>query len=133
MLKKIIVTVVIIVISIAVYGLYLYNKPAENVVVSNAEMFTTSNELVTKFDNNPSLSTTLLNKVIEVKGIITLVEKGELSSIIVLDENIKCELSNYQLKKTLETGDQVTIKGIYNGIDEMFNEIILSKCQLLKP
>ena len=133
MLKKIVIAIVIIAISAVVYGLYLYNKPSENVVISNAEMFTTSNELIAKFDSEPSLSTTLLNKVIEVKGTVTLIEKGELSSIIVLDENVKCELSNDQFKVSIQKGDQVTVKGVYSGIDEMFNEIILAKCQLLEP
>ena len=71
-----------------------------------------------------------LDKIVQITGVITLVESNNESKIIILDNAIKCELNN--LEVSLNKGAQVTVKGLYTGYDDMFNELSLVKCHIIK-
>ncbi|WP_405210540.1 OB-fold protein [Dokdonia sp. Asnod2-E02] len=132
MIKKILSVGIVVVMVAASYALYLYNLPAKTAVGATADITMSAEDLITKFDSESEVATTLLSDIIEVTGTITLIEKGELTSIIVINERITCEVENAQIDSTITTGSQVTIRGIYSGLEEMFNEIILSKCVIVK-
>jgi len=132
MVKKIVIGASVLILIVAAYGFYLFNKPSEHIVASKSELTITSKDLIKKFESQPNLIKEHLNKVIEVNGVITLIEKGTVNTSLVIDNGIKCELSNDQITKEIITGKQATVKGVFNGVDEMFNEIILAKCRLIK-
>ncbi len=132
MIKKILSVGIVVVMVAASYALYLYNLPAKTAAGASADITMSAEDLITKFDSESEVATTLLSDIIEVTGTITLIEKGELTSIIVINERITCEVENAQIDSTITTGSQVTIRGIYSGLEEMFNEIILSKCVIVK-
>lgn len=131
MVKKISIAALLVIVGAIIYGIYSFNKPAESVTISNADLKMTATALIDKMESNPEAASSLLNKVIEVTGKVSLLEKGKQTTIVVLDEQVKCEIENTQIESTMAMGNKITIKGVYSGLDEMFNEIILSKCQLI--
>lgn len=129
--KKISIVALLVIVGAIVYGIYSFNKPAESVTTSNADLKVTATALIDMMESNPEAARTLINQVIEVTGKVSLLEKGEQTTIVILNEQIKCEIENAQLEGSLTIGTEITVKGVYSGLDEMFNEIILSKCQLI--
>jgi len=132
MIKKIVIGASVLTMALGVYGFYLFNKPSEHIVASKAELIITSKDLIEKFESQSNLAKKYLNKVIEVNGVITLIEKGTINTILVLDNGIKCEVGNDQISKEIILGKDLAVRGVFNGVDEMFNEIILAKCLLIK-
>ncbi len=116
--------------SIATYCMYLYNKPHQEVLKIEPELYTTAHGLIEKNGKTPEMLLALLDEVIEVSGEITMVEKGDENIIVILDNGIKCELEKQQYGQITE-GEKVKIKGIYSGVDELFNEISFKRCYLI--
>ena len=130
MKKKTFLFIGILVLFAVSYGGYLYNKPHKNIAETAPELTITAQELIQDFNEDQTqISTELINKVIKVEGIITTIEKTNESIIVILDEGIKCELNNKS--QILEKGQKITVKGVYSGFDEMFNEISLIRCHLI--
>ena len=130
MKNKIVIIIPSMLVAILLYSIYQYNKPPKNILDSDPDITIVANNLINKFDTNQITSNDLLNKVIEVTGKITLVEKSDKNIIVILNDGVKCELKN--TNKNIKTGNHITIKGMYSGFDEMFNEISLAKCHLIK-
>jgi len=130
MKKKIVFIIPSIILVAVIYTAYLYNKPPKNIVDSNADISYAANTLINNFNTNKITSNDLVTKVIEVSGKITLIEKSAKNIIVILNDGIKCELKS--TSEALKTGNHITIKGLYSGFDEMFNEISLTSCHLIK-
>jgi len=113
------------------YGIYLYNKPAMKIENEEAVLTTTSKELVGSFsDNAEKMTAEFTGKVIQVKGKVSLVETSAESSIVILDNGVKCEFSDTSI--AFQKGQEVVVKGIFSGYDDMFNELSLLKCLIVK-
>lgn len=132
MKKKIISFIAVLILFFGLYGVYLYTKPPTDVASSDSEMSVSAEKLIGEFEVDPTqASQDLQNKIIEISGEITEIEHGENSTIIILDQGVKCEL--HQRSQNVSIGQQVHIKGLLTGYDEMFNEISLLKCHILNP
>ena len=106
---------------------YMYNKPAAEVKNEEAFMVISANELVEKFNTDPNTMTSkLLDKIIEVTGKVSIIEDNNGSQIIILGNGVKCEVADLNI--SLKKDQLVTIKGIYSGFDDMFNELSLTRC-----
>lgn len=129
--KKAIIALIGIVLIFAVsYGTYLYNKPHKNVLVSKAELITTSSALIDKFDSSKDeVSPKLLGKIIEISGVITDIEESSDTVIVILNDKIKCEFNKNA--KEIDVGQEIKIKGVYSGFDDMFEEITLIRCYVI--
>lgn len=128
--KKILIIIGVLLISAASYAVYLYNKPHKNVLKTKAELTISSKELIRKFSKSENqISTTLIDKIIEISGTITDIEESAESIIVILDQGIKCEFDKET--KGMTKGQSIKVKGIYSGFDEMFNEISLRRCYLI--
>ena len=68
--------------------------------------------------------------MVEISGTITDIEHSSEQTIIILNKGIKFGLPANTLNIT--KGEQVEIKGVFSGFDEMFNEISFAKCYLIK-
>ncbi len=116
-------------ISGSFYGYYLYNKPHKDIQNSQANLYTAADELIAQFvDNKKEISDQLINKVIEITGIVTTVEKTPKNIVVVMNQGIKFELDKENTE--IANGQTIKIKGVYSGFDEMFNEITLVRCYL---
>ena len=130
MKKNIFILAAVIAILVGAYGAFQYNKPHKNIAEAESELVIGANELISKFDKNKdSASNNLLSKVTEISGKITAIEHSSEQTIVILNEGVKCGLPPNTLNIT--KGEQVKIKGVYSGFDEMFNEISFAKCYLL--
>ncbi|MCF6349906.1 MAG: hypothetical protein L3J23_02600 [Flavobacteriaceae bacterium] len=63
-------------------------------------------------------------KVVTVNGIVTATENNS----ITIDDKITCGFEN---KVDLKKGDQIKVKGLFIGFDEMFEEVKLDKCSII--
>lgn len=131
MKKKIFILAAALAVMIGSYGFFQYNKPHKNIAETQSELVIGANELISKFDENKEIaSNDLLNKVVEISGTITDIEHSSEQTIIIMNEGIKFGLPANTLN--INKGDQVEIKGVFSGFDEMFNEISFAKCYLIK-
>lgn len=126
MKKKILLIVLILAILGGYFGYQYVMAPPKNISNSKADFKSISLDLASEFEKSEATATTkYTEKVIEVKGIVTAVENNN----ITLDNKVNCGFeSNVNLKK----GDQVKVKGLFIGFDEMFEEVKLDKCSLVK-
>ena len=131
MKTKIVVTLVLLVTIAGIYASLQYNKPHQNIESSDSHLTTTATALITDFENNmPTISKELLGNVLSISGRITAIEKSDQSTIVILDKGVKCELQK-GIYSQLAVGQEINIKGIYSGFDELFNEITLARCVLI--
>ncbi len=94
-----------------------------------AEVILSAAELKKQLAADTSAKEMLGDKIILVKGKVSSVEKGEYTTIII-DSFIRGELDkNIEMP---QVGQQVGIKGMLGGYDEIFEEVVLVKCQLEK-
>ena len=127
-MKKILLIVITLLFTAGGYAYFLYNKPHENIADGTPYLTATATEIITKFDTDKkSISTEIINKIIQVSGVVSTVEIGKESTIIILNEGIKCEIQSTPNNKIAKR-DTLIIKGVYSGFDEMFNEISLVRC-----
>ncbi|KAA1243540.1 hypothetical protein [Aquimarina sp. RZ0] len=120
----------LLILSAAVYGICLYNKPHIDILETESEMKMTAQKLMDTYTTDKTrFSNELVGMIIEISGIITTIEKGVENTIVILDNTIKCEL-NSQTEK-LKEGQRLKVKGIYSGFDEMFNEISMVRCYVI--
>lgn len=119
MIKKIIISALLIgALGIAV-GLYLFNKPLDSIDSMTTDYQLASHELLASFEENEASANILyLDKVIEVNGIVlkTTQENGK-TSVYLSTNN---ELSNVILQleqedERIQAGSEATFKGICTG------------------
>ncbi len=128
-MKKILLTVMFLFFAALSFGLYHYYKPPVNLMNRQAEVILSAAELKKQLTADTSAKEMLGDKIILVKGKVSSVEKGEYTTIII-DSFIRGELDkNTEIP---QVGQQVGIKGILGGYDEIFEEVVLVKCQLEK-
>ena len=126
-MKKLLIIGLAAVFPCIIWGTYLYNKPHKSVLNSEPELAFLADDFV----NASKTYDDLANKIIEVAGKITLVEKNSETMVIILDNLVKCELEKLN-SNTMSIGQTLKIKGLYNGYDELFDEISLGKCHIVK-
>ena len=109
------------------FGLYQYNRAPENLKNQKAEIILSASELKEQMAADTSARNRFSNKILLVEGTVTSVEKGE-HTAITLDASVRGELE----KNTAvpQSGQTVRLKGLLGGYDEIFEEVVLIKCEL---
>lgn len=112
---------------ITAYALYEYNKAPATLKNQKAEIILSATKLKKQLINDNSARKRFGGKIILVEGIVSSVERGEHTSI-TMDSSVRGELK----KNTVvpEPGERVRLKGILGGYDEIFEEVVLIKCEL---
>lgn len=114
----------ILVIVVGAYTGYKYlYKSHRNIDTEVATVKVDATTLVGMFASENT--TTVLNKTVEVTGVIT--EKDE--QFITLDEVIQCSFG--ELPQGLELNKKVTVKGRCIGYDDLFEIAKLDQCSLI--
>lgn len=126
-MKKKVILIGIVILAIIVYFGYNYvMAPPKDISKSKVDIEITATEFAKEFSANEKIATNKYQeKVVEVKGEITSVEKNS----ITIDGKVTCGFEN---SIELNKGDQVKVKGLFIGFDEMFEEVKLDKCSLIK-
>lgn len=118
--KVIVLGLIILVVAIAgvVYN-YIFNSAHRNIANEEATITLSAEELFSQFQNDEVLATTnYLDKVLEIKGTITLIETGE----VVLNNQIQVGF-NTEFTPELVPEASITIKGRCVGYDELLEMV----------
>ncbi len=134
--KKIIIGILTIGIIVAFIGYKMYNKPHVNVAETASDISLIANDILNDFTSDEDLANTkYLEKIIEVKGVISELKIEEGKGIITLKTeddfgSVLCHLSPEETNKidTLKVGQTILLKGICTGF---LMDVILVKCVLL--
>lgn len=120
-MKKIIISIVVLGVIGAAIAFYMANKPLDKVSSLKTDTQITASELLNAFEANESEANELfLDKVIEVKGVVSNVEMHDDGGRTVYLEtgnpmsSIMCQQSQED-KQKVTVGDQVTMKGVCSG------------------
>ncbi|MFC5269743.1 OB-fold protein [Adhaeribacter terreus] len=113
---------------------YLYNKPTRNLTNETADLSLPAPELYRQFaENEAHANQQYLDKVIQVKGVLQNVSRGNDGSLnLTLDAGnpmggVTCEIpgSNIPEGLNLKTGREMTVKGQCTGF---LMDVVLVKC-----
>lgn len=131
MKRKILISVVIIILGGIATAAYFFNKPRESIMNAKPEVSLTAAKLVAEFEADESKSNKLyLGKVIEVTGIVdasNVDEKGIMNVTLRGGDlaGVGCQFENNKNINKLTVGENVTIKGICTGI---LMDVVLVDC-----
>lgn len=113
-------------------GIYFYYgflfKEARNIESETPDFSIAATKLLTDYNSNPQKADALyLNKTIEITGTVT----KETDSVFILENTVFCLLTQKIKGKLIN--NKVTIKGKCIGYDELFQEVKLDQCTIIKP
>lgn len=121
--KLIILAVVLLCLIIAGTGYYLYNKPRTSAAAERAEAYVTARKLYEAFvENEQQANTSFVNKVVEVKGTVTDIQKnGNTVSILLEGQDngsggVNCSIATGEADQLPKVGEDVLIKGLCTGM-----------------
>lgn len=128
MTRKIFLIAGLIIAAGAIYGLYQFNRTAEDLSSKSPDFSMSTNALSTAFENDePASNLKYLGKLIEVEGTVDMIEDGE-NLILTLAgtglTNVRAELASGQ-KPELTKGSTVKLKGICTGY---LLDVVLTEC-----
>jgi len=136
--KKIMAAILVILVTGAAYGWYLYNKKPADTRQQAAAAQTEATALVKSFQQNESMANKqYTDKLIIVSGKVSgrnIDNDGHATVFLETGDPlaaITCSFYNEEVKtvKNLPVGSAVRIKGICTG---MLTDVILNKCSLVK-
>jgi hypothetical protein len=129
-----IVVIVCILAAIAItVALIQYNKPHENIRISNPEMVISSEDLIKEFERDENTATRLYtDKIIEVSGFISDIDTTYGNNIVTLKEvdlksGVICHMEPEEKLKIskLQKGQKISIKGKCSGF---LMDVIMIRC-----
>ena len=125
MKKKIVFLIVILVLVVGAYTGYKYlYKDHRNITKEVAILETSATQLQAQFQND--LAVEILNKTIQVSGIVTEIE----GKTLTIDEKVHASFSNDLT--TVQLGNTVYIKGRCIGYDDLFELVKIDQAILIK-
>tara|TARA_B100000795_G_scaffold264792_1_gene245724 strand:+ start:2993 stop:3412 length:420 start_codon:yes stop_codon:yes gene_type:complete len=135
-IKKIIIGILVFAIIGAFVAYKMYNKPHVNVAAASADISLTADEILNDFSSDEnSANSKYLEKIIEVKGVVSEINIEKEKGIITLKTNddfgsVLCHLSDEATKKLnlLKEGQAIIVKGICTGF---LMDVILVKCEFV--
>ncbi|WP_316633863.1 hypothetical protein [uncultured Flavobacterium sp.] len=112
-------------------GIYFYYgflfKEARNIESEMPDFSIAATKLIKDYNSNPEKADSLyLNKTIEITGQVT----KETDSAIVVENTVFCLFTKKTKDKLIN--NQVKVKGKCIGYDELFNEVKLDQCNIIK-
>ena len=123
--KKLIVLIFLIIAIVMAYN-YIY-QDHRNIENETAEFVMTSDEVTQLFSENSSASEQLLlNKTIEVSGLISDINNTE----ITIENTVFCQFTN-QIKTTALKGSKIKIKGRFIGYDDLLEQVKIDQSILI--
>lgn len=129
MKRRILLTAFLVIVVLAACYLYygvLY-KEGRNVNTEAPAFTLQADEIYAQYElNAANADAEYLNKTIEVKGEITEAQ----THIIILSPGVSCSFDNPTDKMSL--GSKVTVKGRCLGYDELFGQVKIDQCSIIK-
>jgi starvation-inducible outer membrane lipoprotein len=126
-MKKIASVAALLLFGVLSFGLYQYSKAPVSLKNQKAEITLSATELKEQLATDTTARSRFSSKVILVEGTVSSVEQGE-HAVITVDSFVRGELEKGT--PLPEPGQKVRLKGMLGGYDEIFEEVVLVKCQL---
>ena len=131
-MKRIVIVLVLFGLIGGGIGIYLYNKPVENLKTAQPDISIEAKALFDAFETDEATANTkYLDKVIQVTGNVQSVQQeGDIQQITLDVGNemagVICELDNRnKTNTTYEVGATLTVKGMCTG---MLMDVVLVRC-----
>ena len=132
MKTKFIIAALFIATLVFSFGVYMYFKPAEKVVLTEASYEVDAESIFQEFsDNESEANKKYLNKVITVEGKVSemlTIDSAGLNVTLSTDNpmfGVSCQLPMETDQTSLRIGDDVRIKGLCTG---KLMDVVLVKC-----
>lgn len=130
MKKKLLVISTVLLVGIltalVVYN-YVFQGEHRNIASEKATVSLSADEFYSHFENNEALATTnYLDKVVETKGKITLIEGTD----IELNNKVQISFNSKETLK-LQKGQSLTIKGRCVGYDELLEVVKIDQATII--
>lgn len=118
-------------------GLYLFNKPSPKASDIKPAFTLTATELAKAFESDGTQAGKLYaGKVLQVSGKVSDVKKDDKGLLTLVIEGTPGSAVSGVLqdlpKEEVKKGDEVTIKGFCSGFDDLFGEVQLHSCGIVK-
>ncbi|MCD0472283.1 OB-fold putative lipoprotein [Flavobacterium sp. JAS] len=112
-------------------GIYFYYgflfKEARHIESEVPDFSIAATKLITDYNSNPDKANLrYLNKTVEITGNVT----KETDSVIILENTVFCLFTQKTKDKLINK--QVKVKGKCIGYDELFQEVKLDQCTIIK-
>lgn len=122
----IIIGVIIIIATVAIAGYNYMYKDARNISEEKAEFSLSAKELAKAYsDDSKAANEKFLNKTVAVEGMVSRTE----DSLGVLNDVVVCMFDEML---TVKQNEIITVKGRCIGYDELFGEVKLDQCSMVK-
>ena len=137
MKKKIIISLLVLVLIGVIYALYQYNKPHKNIAKEKPVAQSKADELFNQFSADESLANkNYLGKIVQVSGLVYSLERTEKNDVNVLLLNegemfgVTCNFSQGLLQENeIKKGELITLKGECAG---MLSDVVLIRCVIIE-
>ena len=121
-IKKIIFSMLII----GILFFFYISMPSTNYLLTTSEKSFSS---TSQFEG---IQSEYIGKVIDIKGVITDVTLGSPYIQVVLDSNLYFSFESKKTQDEFSISDTLTIKGRFEGYDDLFYQYTFTDCSILK-
>lgn len=132
-MRKLLPVIILVIIISTIVGYNMYNKSHVDTKDSKADVTISPSKLLSEFETDEAAANTkYLDQIIEVKGIVKLINQVETGGSLSLDSgnemaSIICEFESKESIAGVKVGDEVVVKGVCSG---MLSDIVLVRCSL---
>lgn len=131
-MKKLFIGLIGLLFLLFFVGLYLYNKPTEDISSSDTDITITAARLFQEFsENEERANKEYLDKIIEVEGVIKEMSSLNENPSILLQAGsesfgVLCSFEK-AIDKKLRVGERIVVKGLCTG---MLTDVVLIGCSM---
>jgi hypothetical protein len=125
----------IVILSAIFAGVYLFNKGPVDTGSVKPDFTVSATDLQREFsENEPAASEKYINKIIEVKGIITSVDKAEGNNINISlktgDDmsSVICTVTGLKGRENLRPGNEISVRGVCSGF---LMDVLMNNCSII--
>lgn len=136
MRKKVFFSIGILMLCLAAYAIYLYNKPHTSVAAVAPAYTISAAELYAAYaQDEAAANKQFLDKVLLVKGIVSDVARTDSTLTVLLESDdiaggVSCNVAmKKNEEKTIKTGEPISIKGRCTGF---LADVMLADCVIEK-
>lgn len=129
MKKVILISLILITTAVMTFSLYQYFRPPRNIKNVEPQFSISPNDLKRQLAGDAEIMKKFGNSVIVIEGQISSIVKTNTTTVLV-DSAVRCELdknSNVNMKE-----GKIRIKGILGGYDDLFEQVLLVKCEIVQ-
>lgn len=128
-MKKLILISLVLITAVMAFSLYQYFRPPRSIKNVEPQISISPNDLKRQLAGDVEIMKKFGNSVIVIEGQISSIVKTNTTTVLV-DSAVRCELdknSNVNMKE-----GKIRIKGILGGYDDLFEQVLLVKCEIVQ-